>query len=423
MSNQDGLEWATTTFGLEPRWTKEPDVDAMSSIARKHLGHDEDVPIDVVFYAQGAFNKLYKISAAGSVCLMRVSLPVYPRLKTHSEVSTINFVRHETDIPVPRIIAFDAESQNELGFEWIMMEMMPGVSLRKRWRKMTWETKETIVRQLVDYQAQLFPKTFPLTGNLFSQASGSGPFDLGPIVSLTFFWGDHLTHPVARGPFKNSYEWLEARLKFALTDQQRILSTTDDEDDIEDAEFAKDLVEELAQELPKVFPPEAEGDFCNVLFHDDLSMQNIMVDEDGKLTAIVDWECVSAVPLWRACQIPQLLEGRSRDEEPTRDQYMSASDGEEEEADADALDNEGVNQLFWEHLMDYEQTQLRKLFLREMEKIRPEWVAAMTSSTLKADMEKAVHNCDNSWSFKIVKRWLTAYKEGNVESLTEKMMA
>jgi hypothetical protein len=303
------------------------------------------------------------------------------------------------------------------------MEMMPGVPLRKRWRRMTWEAKETMTRQLVQYQAQLFSKSFPRIGNLFPLASGNVNSELGPTVSLVFFWGDHLTHSVAHGPFKNSHEWLQVRLQFALTDQQRILSTSGNEDDIEDAEFAKDLVEEIEKELSNVFPPEGDGDYCNIIFHDDLSMQNILVDEEGKLTAIVDWECVSAVPLWRACQIPQLLEGRSRDEEPTRDQYMTASDGEEEEADADALDNEGVNQLFWEHLMDYEQTQLRKVFMDEMKIVCPDWLATMKSSTLKADMEKAVRNCDNSWSFKLVKRWFTAYKEGDLESLTEKMMA
>jgi hypothetical protein len=307
MSNQDGLEWISTRFGLEPRWTKEPSVEAMSRLARKHLGHHEEVPIDIVFYAQGAFNKLYKISAAGSVCLMRVSLPVYPRLKTLSEVTTINFVHRETDMPVPRIIAFDSESQNELGFEWIMMEMMTGVSLKKRWRKMTWNAKETIIRQLAQYQAQLYPKSLPKTGNLFPSEDGDEAVKLGPIVSLIFFWGDHLTHTVARGPFKDSYEWLQARLEFAFTDQKSILSTSDDKDDIEDALFAQNLAEELAQELPKVFPPEGAGDEYNILFHDDLSTQNIMVDEEGRLTAIVDWECVSAVPLWRACQIPEFL--------------------------------------------------------------------------------------------------------------------
>jgi hypothetical protein len=101
---------------------------------------------------------------------------------------------------------------------------------------------------------------------------------------------------------------------------------------------------------------------------------------------------------------------------------MAASDGEEEGSDDDALDNEGVNELFWEHLLEYEQTQLRKLFMDEMKSIKPEWLVTMESSTLKADMEKAVHNCDNSWQFRTVKEWLTAYKAGNMESLTEKMM-
>jgi hypothetical protein len=33
-----------------------------------------------------------------------------------------------------------------------------------------------------------------------------------------------------------------------------------------------------------------------------------------------------------------------------------------------------------------------------------------------------VHNCDNSWRFKLVRRWLDAYKKGEVESLAEKML-
>jgi aminoglycoside phosphotransferase len=67
---------------------------------------------------------------------MRVSLPVDPRYKTESEVATTEFVRQKTSLPVPRIIAFDSH-ENELGFEWILMDMMPGLTLRKRWRKMS----------------------------------------------------------------------------------------------------------------------------------------------------------------------------------------------------------------------------------------------------------------------------------------------
>lgn len=385
MPNQDGLKWTTATFGLEPHWTKELDINTISRIARKYLGHDEEVPIDVTFHAKGAFNKLYKVSTLGSNCLMRVSLPVNPHHKTESEVATIGFVRNETDLPVPRIIAFDSDNQNKLGFEWILMELMPGVPLKKRWRRMSWESKEEIIRRLVKYQAQLFEKRFAGIGNLFIQHHGvteahweghtlARPFILGRIVSLIFFWGDHLTHDVPRGPFKTSHEWLRTRLQFVLIDQERILRTSDDEDDIEDAEFAKDLAERMLQVLPTVFSPDTSRIELSILFPDDLSMQNILVDENSEMTAVVDWECVSMMPPWRACQLPQLLEGRPRDEKPDKANYApETDDGGQDCVISDASDNEGINILYWEHLLEYEQTQLRKLFVDEMERLRPEW--------------------------------------------------
>lgn len=68
------------------------------------------------------------------------------------------------------------------------------------------------------------------------------------------------------------------------------------------------------------------------------------------------------------------------------------------------LDNEGGNSLVWEHKLEHEQTQLRKLFMQEMEQLRPDWIATMESQTTRVDFETVVHNCDNSWVFKIVKR-------------------
>ncbi|KAH7411973.1 kinase-like domain-containing protein [Phaeosphaeria sp. MPI-PUGE-AT-0046c] len=386
MSDQEGLEWVNTTFGLEPRWTKEPDVDIIRNLARKHLGHDDEVQIDVTFYAQGAFNKLYKIQAAGSACLMRVALPVCPHLKTESEVATINFVRDHVDIPAPHILAYDSASHNDLGFEWILMELMPGDTLRKRWRKMSWNTKATVVKQLAQYQARLNSKPFLEIGNLFAPAEGSLSPAIGPMVSQVFFWGDRLTHNVPRGPFKSSLKWLQTRLDLAIADQERLLRMSENEDDIEDAEFAKALAGEVTEEPPQVFKHEVLK--RTVLFHDDISMQNILVDDEGELTAVIDWEC-------------------------SDDQAQNA---------ADALDNEGVNNLYWEHRLEYEQTQLRRTYTEEMATLIPYWTAAVESSTLQADFDKAVHNCDNPWAFKIVSRWLQAYKGGNIKSLSDKLL-
>lgn len=429
MPDQRGLEWISTTFGLEPRWTEEPNLDTIAQIAREHLHHDGESPVKITFHAQGAFNKLYKISTSSSDSLLRVSLPVDPHLKTKSEVATIEFVRKATDMPVPRIIAFNSDNQNELGFEWILMEMMPGVALRKKWRTLTWEAKEDIVKQMAFFQAQLFLCRFRGIGNLFpaegqgnesSRASSisSESFILGQIVSLVFFWGDHLKHSVPRGPFEASREWLHARLEFVLADQELILKTSDDEDDIEDAEFAKDLATRILQVLPQVFQPDTAGYEESILFHDDLHMENILVDEEGTLTAIIDWECVSVLPLWRACQLPRLVEGRTREAKPKKTEYTPDLSYETQESTLPgALDNEGVDTLYWDHLLEYEQTQLRKLFLDEMKRLSSDWISIFETNTLRSDFEKAVHNCDNSWCFKIVNRWLNAYKDGNLESL------
>ena len=38
----------------------------------------------------------------------------------------------------------------------------------------------------------------------------------------------------------------------------------------------------------------------------------MLVDEGVSLTAVVDWEYMSALPLWYACRYPAFLDGRDR---------------------------------------------------------------------------------------------------------------
>ncbi|KAK2744786.1 hypothetical protein FQN55_006542 [Onygenales sp. PD_40] len=433
MVKQYGLGWKEVLFGSEPYWTVEPKSDVIESIVRKHLTIEPDGPCQVHFYTQGAFNKLYKVDTDKGTFLMRVSLPVDPHYKTTSEIATIDYVREEIGIPVPGIIAFDESSDNDLDFEWILMELMPGQPLRRKWRKMSMEAKEELVKQLASYQAKLFEKRFDGIGSLYNarKEEPAGPhgvdyapkssFTLGRIVSMIFFWGDHLSHDIPRGPFRNSHDWLHARLTLTITDQERILKESNDEDEIEDAENAKDAAQRLLKLLPNIFPP-TEPVESTILFHDDLSRQNILVDESGKLTGIVDWECVSTLPLWRACQIPHLLEGRNRYEKPQRESYSTeqpTTSGDYEDPDAD-LDNEGINPGYWEHLLEYEQTQLRDLFISEMGRLQPLWLEVAKMSTLKADFEIAVHNSD-VWG-KLIWKWLNAYDSGEPWSLRERFL-
>lgn len=480
MVAQDGLEWVEETFGLEPRWTREPDIAKVESIARQHLKLEPDASCTVKFHAEGAFNKLYRVDTAAESTLMRVTLPVDPFNKTNSEVATIKFVDENTDIPVPKIFAFDDSSENELGFEYILMEMLPGVPIRKKWRQLPIDAKQDLVKKIAEYQTQLFNRQFSGIGNIFidpksasisrqnpatqevatkgqhgdrlpaersnvttevadleinrpDQPEQSGTLHedttinsaqddlqtlpvLGQMVSLIFLWGDHVNQNTHRGPFDNSADWIRARLELVLGDQEKIISTSDDEDYIEDAQVAKEIIDRLLELLPSIFPPDASESEASVLFHDDLSMQNILVDENGKITGVIDWECVSAMPLWRACELPALLIGRDRQDEPVRKNYAPDSP-EDDQFERDALDNEGVNSLYWEHLQEYELTGLRKIFLEEMKTRCPSWFQQFEEGAHKSDYELAVQNCDNDLRFKMIMAWLDARKVGETWNL------
>jgi hypothetical protein len=58
----DGLEWLRDVlWGSEPRWTVEPDEDAIRQTVASSLAL-ATAPCDIKFLAQGAFNKVYVVT-------------------------------------------------------------------------------------------------------------------------------------------------------------------------------------------------------------------------------------------------------------------------------------------------------------------------------------------------------------------------
>lgn len=186
------------------------------------------------------------------------------------------------------------------------MEMLPGRNLLTKWRTMSEDSKRNLVKQVAKYHAQLFRFQFSSIGNIFvnpanqvlsmeppqhrvgdgtkqaRQASQQRLPALGRLVSLVFFWGDRITQDVPRGPFINSEDWITGRLTLIITSQENILESSNDEDDIEDAQHAKDIGEILLKLLPSIISSNASTIEPTALFHDDLLMQNILVDVDGR---------------------------------------------------------------------------------------------------------------------------------------------
>lgn len=359
--------------------------------------------------AQGAFNKLYLVQAAGQDDLiLRVSLPVDPRFKTQSEVATLEWMSRNTELPVPKVMLHDASRHSRISFEWILMSKLPGEVWATRWQSMAYATKEQLVKKFCRYASHVFRKQCRGIGNIHSSSPSA---EVGRIVSMHFFWDHRIHEDVPRGPFKTTRDWMQARLMLSSRESHGKIAKysaqsemgSDNEDDLHDAQQTLDIIKKLQPLVDVVFPPAQDPEpEATMLFHDDLSLHNILVDRDGNLTGVVDWECVSALPLWASCYFPTFLNDQPRNSMPDR-------------ANDDVEPNGEIDGLYWDHVKEYELTRLRKTFLEEMASLEPGWMEVFESSAQKRDPDMAVRKRDNDFLAKRIQGWVDDVTKGRVD--------
>ena len=152
----------------------EPDTTIIKAIASNHLASELPTTLDldrieVEYFAVGGFNKLYSISCPGhnKKYVFRVALPLVPYYKTESKVAVLSYIKKNTSIPVPRVVTWDSSAANNLGFEWILLEMIEGIILYDIWRKIKWKSKLKIVAALAPLLEQLRHHRFSQIGSLY----------------------------------------------------------------------------------------------------------------------------------------------------------------------------------------------------------------------------------------------------------------
>ncbi|KAH8200307.1 hypothetical protein TruAng_005523 [Truncatella angustata] len=431
--HSSSIKWVRTLWGLEARWTVEPDEGAVMATIQAAITLPD--PCDIKFLAQGAFNKIFTVTSTDEQVVARVTLPIDPKWKTLSEVATLEWVRTNTSLPVPQVFAYNADGSTPVGFEWIAMEMMPGKPWADAYRSMTFSAKEEVVRRIARFSSEIFQKRMRGIGNIFP-----GEAKVQKIVSSAFICHGFGRQTVQRGPFPSSWQWLQSRLDLAELDcyghlekakesmtqdtngSHAVIDTEesqedhdnkdkgdekmddrdedeDDEDDLDVLEDALKIIQKLKVHLPEFFTPTGTEPEPTILFHDDLNRHNILVDEAGELTAVVDWECISALPLWAACRYPSFIDSKSNDVEPIKERYHQDEHGQ-------------VDELFWEHLEDFESTKLRRLFLQEMQRLAPGWVNIFEASQRQRDFDMALDSCDDEFSIRRILTWLEEIESG-----------
>lgn len=81
--------------------------------------------------------------------------------------SSLVTVHTHTKIPVPKVLAWDADPSNPVGVEYIIMEKAPGVQLYKVWGDMNDWQQLRVVTQFTELEGQMAKIRLPANGSLY----------------------------------------------------------------------------------------------------------------------------------------------------------------------------------------------------------------------------------------------------------------
>jgi len=184
-----GVSWAKSGLHLYPRWTVQPTIAAIAATLRSAISVEP--MYEIRFIHEGACTKLYEVSFDNKSYIMRVSLPVYPIIKTESEVATLGWVHQNTSLLVPRVVAYSSSPNNALGYEWILMTKIEGRPLSDCFLSISKGAKERLVKQVAAFYATALRHQPPFEGigSVYKATSDSDSpaHVVGEMVSMAFF--------------------------------------------------------------------------------------------------------------------------------------------------------------------------------------------------------------------------------------------
>ncbi|KAI8956673.1 hypothetical protein F5Y11DRAFT_141912 [Daldinia sp. FL1419] len=333
--------------------------------------------------------------------VIHVMLPVVPYFKTQAIVSTIEWVQRYTTLPVPKVLIYDPTGTTQIGFEWIVLEYFRGQELpvaecgEVKWDAVSSEKKRSLVRQLVAFYSATFDHSLPSTGSLcMGRATGAEEDDkIGVMISPEFYTQggrERLVH----GPFQHSDEWIQARIEMkqmdCITNPNACIALR-----------AKRILSRLKR-LRELFFSSLHKE-ATKLANCAIGPENIIMNHN-RLVGVVGWEQTYALPLWKACELPKLLQGITRTKEPDMKDYLDADDNW-------LL---GAKDDFSKHVRQWERTLLQEKFLDEMFHKNPSWMAIYKNplTRMKKDYDIALSSCDNVACQDAIEKWLHTVEVG-----------
>ena len=223
-----------------------------------------------------------------------------------SEVLTMRMIKQTTTIPVPTVHGFNASIDNEIGCPYILMDFLKGKPLWQGW--FDEEASPSMVEQFRARSLQTIAATMVQLSQFTLDRGGSLRFDsdgrpvdvagakvpdwaaeLDAIQGLTTL-GEDCPY-CEKGPITDPASWFLFMLDHRGSRKR-------------DGAYDRGIHEVLR--LFTKWTLEKAENINNkgpgfVLAHPDFAFQNFLVEEDGTLCGIIDWDGVAAVPLSVGC--------------------------------------------------------------------------------------------------------------------------
>ncbi|CAE6385253.1 unnamed protein product [Rhizoctonia solani] len=260
---------------------------------------------------EGGYHKFYNIVTPADFKIpdvfVRVASSAFPKDKMLSEVATLRYISAYTSIPVPRVYAWNTNTSNPVGADYMIMEKQVEISAAKY--------QAEGCNAGAEHLAALFSLRFQQAGSFYPlEDEDSKKAKVGPIVSLPFYrMLDGL-----RGSFTSASEYLATPLHVKLIEADRlrqdVLLDISGEDPVSKLEYAKRVLRQavgLCQYCPgdatiptTISTPDRPFSFLL----DDFRLVNILIDEEnGQINGYIDSEGTTIAPLWQVATVPQWI--------------------------------------------------------------------------------------------------------------------
>jgi hypothetical protein len=229
-----------------------------------------------------------------------------------NEAKLMLYIKHHTTIPIPEVVFWDEQVLNEINAPFIMMKKLPGKTAHSIWFDREYdhyltadrpsaETEKkriTFLRSLAANMAQLGKLSFPKIGipNCQHLDLDSVP-EIGP--AHHWFCETDASKVTTIEPFSSTKEYIMWGLNNEWDVEQIFidLKIPEGDDSIPQARGIRKILEIIfACAALSSSKPSAEEDESFVLAHHDLDLQNILVDDEGNVTGILDWDYCMALP-------------------------------------------------------------------------------------------------------------------------------